>query len=452
MKNILGWVKSNLVIVISIVVILVAIPAGFVFANGWNKKIRTAREAEAKEALTKLSKTTVTYTVPAAMPGEKSLEMKAVPSKQLTEWFAAERARVSAEVESVVKDATAFNQKGRKPLIDGLFPSAGNPRERDAKLLEFIQTLSGRRDGSQASAYELMLKKYGAGEKAEAARIASALKDMDQRVRDSNGNRQLTAEELDALTKQLVDRRVGEMRRRAQEVSFFATPSVFATDSGRRMTGYHNIPVAPGADVPTLEQAFVYQWDFWVLEDVIAAIDQANTTDDGERLSVERAPVKRVISLNIKNPPIPGYGIQDPRQQVGSRDSESESAAVEPPFPGGVPLDKRESVTGRKTDEENNKVYDVRVAELVVVVASDKVQELLSALSQTNFMTVIDLDMEGIDVWGDLRDGYYYGPDHVVKATIVIETVWLRSWLTPFMPFAIANNLGAELPESEGGE
>lgn len=452
MKNVLGWVKSNLVVVISLVVILIAIPAGFVVSSGWNKKIKTGREAEAKDAMSKLSKTTVTYSVPAVMPGEQSLDLKAVPNKKLTEWFAAERARAKAEVESVVKDATAFNQKGRKPLIDGLFPKAGNPRDRDSKLLEFIQILSGRREGNQPSAYDLLLKKHGAGDKAESAKIASTLRDMDQRVRDSNGNRQLTSDELEALTKQLVDRRIGEMRRRAQEVSFFATPAVFATDSGRRMNGYHNIPVNPGSDVPTHEQAFVYQWDFWVLEDVVAAIERANTSPDGERLAVERAPVKRIISLNVKNPPIPGYGIPDPRQQGRSSESEDESGSAEGPFPGGVPLDRRVSVTGRTTNINSNKVYDVRVAELVVVVASDKLQTLLSALSQTNFMTVIDLDMESIDVWGDLKDGYYYGPDHVVKATIVIETVWLRSWLAPFMPMAIANNIGADLPEEDGAE
>jgi hypothetical protein len=452
-KNILGWVKSNVVVVASLLVILVAIPAGFVFASGWNKKIRTAREAEAKEAIGALSpqKTTVNYSVPAAMPGEKSLEVKAVPSKELTAWFAAERAKVKREVEEVVKEATAFNNKGRQPLIDGLFPQPANARERDAKLLEFIGVLSGRRDGSLPSAYATMLQKYGAGDKAEAGKIATALKDLDQRVRDSNGNRPLTNDELDELTKQLVDRRIGELRRRAQEVSFFASPASFSTPQAKVLTGYHRIPVYPGADVPTLEQAFVFQWDFWVLEDIVAAVARANTSADGDPLPVEQAPVKRIVSLNVKLPAIPGYEMADRVSQAGSRESEgSFESGVEPPFPGGVPIDKRFSITGRKSDVEANKVYDVRVAELEVIVASDRVQTLLSALSQTNFMTVIDLDMENVDVWAELGDGYYYGPDHVVKATIMVETIWLRSWMTPYMPFSIANNIGAELPEDEG--
>lgn len=458
MKNILGWVKSNIVVVASLLVILIAIPAGFVFASGWNKKIRTAREAEAKDAMSALSpqKTTVNYTVPAAMPGEKSLEVKAVPSKELTQWFAAERAKVKEEVAAVVKEATAFNNKGRRPLIDGLFPRPANAREGDAKLLEFIGVLSGRRDGSVPSAYATMLQKYGAGDKAEAGKIATALKDLDQRVRDSNGNRPLTNDELDELTKQLVDRRIGEMRRRAQEVSFFASPASFTTPQAKVLTGYHQIPVYPGSDVPTLEQAFVNQWDFWVLEDIVAAIAKANSTPEGDRLPVEQAPVKRIVSLNVKLPPIPGYSIADRVPQTGSRESDGSSEfAAEPPFPGGVPVDKRVSITGRKTDTEANKVYDVRIADLEVIVASDRLQALLSALSQTNFMTVIDLDMESVDVWAEMADGYYYGPDHVVKARIMIETVWLRSWMTPFMPVAIANNIGAELPEEEaapGGE
>ncbi len=49
-------------------------------------------------------------------------------------------------------------------------------------------------------------------------------------------------------------------------------------------------------------------------------------------------------------------------------------------------------------------------------------------------MSVTDLDLAEVKAWDDLKKGYYYGPEHVVKATVEIESVWLRSWVAPYMP------------------
>lgn len=447
MKNILAWVKSNIIIVVSCLVILVALPVGFVFSNGWNKKIRTARETEAQDALSQVQKASVTYTLPAAMPGEQPMQVRAVPTAAMTEWFKQQRERVRGEVTSVIKTATAFNRRDRKPLIDGLFPKAQSKRDEDQKILDFVGILAGRPEENKPSAYQQLFERHGGGEPADAGKIADALRDLQQRTFDANGNRQLTAAESEALRTQLVDRRIGELRRRALEISFYVTPAALATSSSRERDNWSSFLLVRPSELPTLPDAFVQQWNFWLLEDLIAAVEAANTGPDGERLEVERAPVKRVVSVAARIPDgLYTAGI------MPTRSSESESVEYSYPFENGVPLDKRRSFTGRHTNEENNKVYDVRIAELTVIVASDRIQSLLSALSQTNYMTVLDIDMESVDPWAELRQGYYYGSDHVVKATLTIESVWLRSWLTPFMPFAVANNLGAELPEEEAPE
>ena len=40
MKGLLGWVKSNLLIVVPLVLAIIAMPVGIYFSSGWNKKIR----------------------------------------------------------------------------------------------------------------------------------------------------------------------------------------------------------------------------------------------------------------------------------------------------------------------------------------------------------------------------------------------------------------------------
>lgn len=449
MKNILGWVKSNLVIVISLVVILVSLPLGYVFSNSWNKKVRTAREAEAKKALTDVNATTVTYALPAAMPGDKPLEVKAVPTTKLTSWFKEQRERIDAEVKGVVTQATAFNQKARKPLVNGLFPEASNVREEEQLIFAFVAALCGDTERGTPSAYQRLITRFNAGERTEASKLASTLQDLGERLRAANGNRALTVEENNALVKQLTDRRIGELRRRAQEVTFYASAASFSVDTNQQKAGWSNVPVTKPAAVPTLDECFIYQWDYWVIEDIIAALARANTDESGESLMVERAPVKRLVSLLIKDPPIYGGESSSPG---GSREFGS-SAGPEPvfAFPGGVPLDPTVSVSGRRTNATENPVYDVRTVELTLIVASDRLQTVLSAFSQTNFMTVIDLDLVDVDPWAELKDGHYYGPDHVVKATIGIESVWLRSWLGPLMTPTVANNIGYQAAE-DGGE
>jgi hypothetical protein len=115
-----------------------------------------------------------------------------------------------------------------------------------------------------------------------------------------------------------------------------------------------------------------------------------------------------------------------------------------------VPLDPTISVTGRAAGQGNT-VYDVRRVRMTVVVSSARLQEFLEAIARTNFMTVIDLDLADVDAWSDLKKGYFYGSEHVVKATIGIETVWLRSWMSHFMPSRMKQALNVpEAPAADG--
>ena len=64
-------------------------------------------------------------------------------------------------------------------------------------------------------------------------------------------------------------------------------------------------------------------------------------------------------------------------------------------------------------------------------------------------MTVTDVDLYEVDIWEDLERGYYYGSDHVVRAVLSIETVWLRSWMKDFMPSTVRTALGVPQEQSQ---
>lgn len=103
------------------------------------------------------------------------------------------------------------------------------------------------------------------------------------------------------------------------------------------------------------------------------------------------------------------------------------------------------SITGRSTSPSNPD-YDVRNAEIVAVVSSERLAVFLDALSRVNFNTVLQVRLGEVDVKADLERGYYYGNEHVVRATITLETVWLRNWTSPLMPASVKKTLGIVEP------
>jgi hypothetical protein len=108
---------------------------------------------------------------------------------------------------------------------------------------------------------------------------------------------------------------------------------------------------------------------------------------------------------------------------------------------GGPPA-AAPSISGRKGGGPTG-LYDTRTATLDLVVASARLPELINAFSRTDFMAVTGLSLQDNDAWADLESGYYYGPDNCVRVHLTVETVWLRSWLTPLMPEAIKSTISA---------
>jgi hypothetical protein len=398
MKKVMAWVKSNLTIVILSVAMLIIIPGAFAGSWMWGSSLQKKRQDEVDKLSRDLGNSKVTYYLPSATPGGQPIAYPvAAPSSAITKHFKEEKEKYQAQMSELVGGAEKVNAQGHTVLLEGLFPT---PQDK-VKGLQFVDLLVGKAD--KPSAYEDLLKGVHAGGPADPAPIAEALEEQRtqalERVKAESNRTQLTPEEQDALNKTLAEVRLGQYRRHAQDVSVYATKTNLPADILR---------TAPN-EPPDASTMYKWQADYWLIQDLLAIVASANTKD-GKFVPVDQAVVKKI-----------------------------EAMALDPlATPPGT------TITGR-TGGGPNGTYDLRNAEMVLVVASERLPELLNAVSRTNFMSTIGLTLSEATPWQDLENGYYYGTDHVVRVNLRVQSVWLRSWTLATMPEDIKKKMQGEV-------
>lgn len=430
MNNVLGWVKTNWLIVVCCLVMVVSLVAGYIGSNMWATSQRKEFQTKVQQQMSQVQGARVNYAIPTLSPDERAVTDSGPPNAAKTRWFAERiEARVGQAAE-LVRVAEDFN-RGRNQagsnrlehgvLVAGLFPQPADDRVGTNLRLDFRDAVIG--EPGRPSALARLMERYGAGPSADLRRVQAVLMDLQDReaeaIRTQTGA-DPTEDDRVRLQSTLTGRRIQEFQRAARDVSMYGTESVFARSTipvgGARMTG-----------APDLTTCFAWQWDYWVASDILAALALANTGPDGLRTDVERGVVKRIQAIEIEpitlsRPPMQDFGLS--------------------PDPAQAPLG---TITGRP--EPGNQDYDIRYVKLRLVVSSERLPMLFDALARTNYMSVVDLDLADVDAWADLRAGFYYGPEHVVAATIRVETVWLRSWTGPLMPPEVRAALGVVVPE-----
>ena len=88
------------------------------------------------------------------------------------------------------------------------------------------------------------------------------------------------------------------------------------------------------------------------------------------------------------------------------------------------------SFTGRRT----NPLFDVRDVTVRLCVDTARLPAVSDALSRRNFITILDVDLVPDDHYQAAHGGFFYGSEPVSEVTLQLETIWLRSWTTEFMP------------------
>lgn len=264
-----------------------------------------------------------------------------------------------------------------------------------------------------------------------------------------------------------------------------AAPTTGAGEDPRKAypKGYP-FPLASWAfegEQPTPDEVWEGQVQLWITRDIMQAIHNMNrvgqriqTTDADGNASVEYAsvinsPIKRLLQLQ----PITGYvgmhtagGVTEPNvidpaqkgvklgfggESIQPTSSSSSSAnattSIYPDPPSELaPLAPTKKATENfgisPTGRISNSVFDVRHTRLIIDIEWEALPEFMEELRKINFMTVVKTNFVDVDEYKILREGgYVYGSADVVRAELVIESLFFRNWTEKLMPKAVKKKL-----------
>ncbi len=446
MKPVLDWIKSNVLVVVFAVVAIGALVAGWFLSSSMNASVRLQAEARARKMteLTALEKSSVTLNIPGKEPVTKSL----VLNQPLLDQYKEITDKLRGDADQVHALALAHNRRDHKPVLDGVFPQPPAAKR---------QTIAFAMHKELVAAYDALIKSVNGGMPPVNEQMGDDLMRRESQFVQSTlkkaSREALDATELQALKSELTKSRLGIYGEQAQKISLYVSPSNL------------DIPMSPERAVPSLGTLFDWQWKYWVTSDVLGAIaDASATANGGTPGSVLKSPVKRVISIRIpdggftakQQPQGASFGGSNSGAGFGGSGDGSTPSAAAAPAPGVEPVlappqidqtaeaarDYKRSFTGRET----NPIFDVRRAEVVLVIETARLPEFFDALARRNFMTVLDVKVQPADAFAAARDGFIYGKAPVSTVSMTVESVWLREWTAPLMPADVRTALGITVP------
>lgn len=443
MKKLLPLIKGNLQSLVCVLVALIAAPVLWIVSSGWHASVLEKVEADVRKDVSAINAVDVTYQIPAYLNGVEEVSVKTAPNAATTQRVKALLEIINSESAVVRKRAIDLNSADKVLLVGSdqkggqLFPA---PPSESAKLRLLREMTSAWPD-----AHDQLLVDYHAGEPPALAGIRTRLErdDREERARIASGRADgsLTSDEQDRLAEKLGNNRLQYYRNHAKRLSFFATPDIF-------------LGVQPWDDTQVLpiETAWEWQYLYWVHQDIIRGVAHANRDEVLEFTPVHEAPVKRVLSVSVSEP-----GADNAASSGGRRGRAAPSqSAVGEPQPASIDDSAAQqanyalSHTGRVSwPIAANSMFDIRYADVELLVASAKLPQIIDAFGQVNFMTVVGLDLEEYDPVPDIALGFDYGPDHIVKVTLRIETIWLRSWIGSYMPEQVRKTNGIPDPPQD---
>lgn len=402
----MDFVKKNLLSIIALVIGLAGLIGGWIVSSGMTKKQIDDVRKDAVSAANSINSLQVDYELPALRPGEEPWSMSRVtPNSRLTQLVGEQLQALVAQSEEVRQAALAHNSDGKEVLVEGLFPK---PENEEAQRI----SLSAQMVERWPEAHEQLLERSNAGGPINAQQMASRLvterQQMVERILGSRANQQLSPEEQQEITDELAKIRLGLLKGHADSLTVFGERDMFV-----------KLNEIPDDGLVTRERYQTLFWDwqhaYWVHEDILEAVTIANEGSGG----VSAAPIKRVLSITLD----PAYA------------SEVTTGSLSQP----ISEDYSQSFTGRVG---GNPLFDIRYANVEAIIDLSRLPEIENAISEANFMTLIDLDYYEINPDEDLRDGYFYGNQSLVRAQMRIETVWLRSWIEQYLPPRVREAMG----------
>lgn len=430
--QVLEWIKANVFIVIFAVLMIAAVVALPLVSSRLNESVKDTVSKRAKmiSDVKSLEKTPVEP----PQAGKPVESQNTIVNEALLEQYKQLASEMKGDADAVVQKALAFNRKDHDVLMANIFPEMPPTQ---------VEVLPKRFHEVVVAAYGALEAEIGSGMPPNRRELADELRreqlNFISQAVQKDRLEDLTDEEKAELKKKLTEIRLAKNREQAEKISLYLSPSLLP------------VPVWDQSRLPSVAYMFNWNWEYWVVQDVLRALHQANETDG----TVLLAPVKRVTKLQVTGLPavsttaptaapagIPGASGQRGRSGTsggGSKDAGGGAAQPTPPDPSRqVTPDYSLRFTGRTT----NALYDVITVNLGLIVDSTRIPEVLDAIAQENFFTVVDLNMQPIDPFKAAAGGYMYGNAPVCDLELTIDTVWLRQWTKENMPEETRTVLG----------
>ncbi len=468
MKNALAWIKANMITVVSGIVILASIGViGWVFSHGGAVTKRVSAEVnQIIQRIDSYSRTEVPF--PPANVDDPPEDISGVTINQATLVRLDEvYGKMNSEYEKIFFAAVERNQVGHRLLVPGVLPTTEASHLRHEARPRY------------RAAFERMFGVYDQDTDEPRLNAAGPLDPVElqmemQRVEQdfrpggfggapaAGGN--LSEADRKTLEGQKAERALELLKEQAQIVHLYADPDIRSPAFPFQVGGW-----SAAMGLPAFQQIWDSHMELWIQQDIARAIAIANRVDQAE-LSVIESPVKRLISLEV----VPGHvGLHTTGGMGMAASTKSGSGTTgmgmgmgrgygaapgigagagpnaAPVAAAGSPDDKLSvDFNAGPTGRVSNAIYDVRHARMVAIVDFQQLPKLFDAIGQVNFMTVLECEIQDVDEYEALLEGFVYGSGDAVRIDMLIETIWLREWTTKLMPPKTLELLGIAVEQT----
>ena len=431
MNDIMAIAKKNLVSILCGVVAIAAVVAWFWPVGGMYQALAADVDASKQkyqqvESLHKQERKLPSLVLENAQqdpldrfPNDKVIAVGREATKALTEQ--------SKKMLTTVSDLNV-----RTPLVPGSLPRANSKARSDfpdAYLTHLGQTEQGWKTG-----LPLAMRATEPPTREEVEDVAQKIWDEKFKVRIIRVGGQDNSQQVgDEFSAEVMELPVRERQKRANENLVYLDPDSMPPSQDIQL----GVP-------PTDVQIWFAQTALWIAEDVVSAINAANTG----ATNVMNAPVKHLVSLRVPFGPEQYILPQSAPGAVMSADGGLPPLTLNA---NGVPEYFNLSATGRVC----NPIYDVIHFDLILRVDFRKIPQVLAELERDRLFTVLQCNVAAIDSAQELKaHGYVYGNDPVAEIAIQGEALFLRSWTvdkdsTPpyksaLMPELVRQTVGAQ--------
>ena len=462
MKNVLELMKSNPIVVAAIAVAVLAIAALFVVVRPQGASFVAEMEKRKgnMSEIDQLMKTPVVIppATPEAPPQTITLTVNSATNKALTQVYDNMRDQAT----TVFGYAAEVNRAHHKPLLDNLFPDTNDEGLRFSAKEEYVRQLKAML-GKPTVADKDAPRLNGSGP-AASEMVDAGLEKVTNKFLGGFFPRKLETELTPEDTKRLAVLRSEEamdiVKDHARRISIYA-----GTDEKLDEFPFDIGAWAREGSRPQMRDIWEGQMSLWIQQDIVRAISLANKpsrepgsvhTED----TVVSAPVKQLVKIRVFDDyvGITGAGGMGRMSETGSkrlgpgtggpgmegffRNTETTKGIIEEIKVHNPDKRLPEAFNVSPSGRVGNAIYDVRHAQVDLVVEFRQLPVLFKAIGKTNFMSVLNVHISDEDEYEALAAGYLFGPHDCVRIQMLVETIWLREWTAPLMPQIVKDQLG----------